>query len=76
MNKGATIDKDSRLETAHANGSGFGGAAASGWGGGHRETDEAAAPLNKRGCNARLQREPEGNSWCAIVSKSWSGGDD
>ena len=48
MNNGATIDKDSQRETAHVSGSGFGGAAASGWGA-HREADSL-----KR---TRLQRE-------------------
>ena len=51
MNNGSTIDKDWRRETAYASGSGFGGAAASGLGGGvaHREADSS-----KR---TRLQRD-------------------
>ena len=40
-------------------------------GGGGRT--EKQTPLNERGCSAKLHREPEGSSECAIVSKSWSG---
>ena len=54
MNNGATIDKDSRRETAHASGSGFGGAAASGWGA-HREADSSKNEAGARDCSENLR---------------------